>query len=76
MPDAGRADQVGVVAERSQGEFRFFKRDEAASLGNHFWDVVEAHAFITLPPKTILSGTNKLIKLAKPVRVYTSLDGF
>src|SRR6267378_4538633 len=44
MPDTGCADQVGVFAERSQGEFRLFKRHEPASLRNHFSEIVETYA--------------------------------
>jgi hypothetical protein len=41
MPGPRGADEIDVVAQRGQGQFRFFKRDESAALANHFADTLE-----------------------------------
>ena len=34
MPDSGCPNEIGVLSERSQSEFRFLIRDEAATPGD------------------------------------------
>ena len=41
MPSPGGTDEIDVVAQRGQGQFRLFKRNESAALANHFADAIE-----------------------------------
>src|SRR5262249_20576031 len=43
MPHLRRANQVRVVAERSQRQLGLFKRNEAAALRDHFANLFETH---------------------------------
>src|SRR6266702_467777 len=41
MPNSGCTDKVGILSQRSQGEFRFFIRNEAAAPGDLFANALQ-----------------------------------